>query len=869
MSDENRRSSPEDRKAQEALARFHAGDRGGAERACEQILRYAPRHPPALHLLGMLRLTGGDAREAVALLTRAAQSNPEDPALLENLGLAHLVAREHGKAEAAFQRALGLGASHGLLYMRLGLALGQQGKLAEAESMLRTAAERAPGEPDVHLNLGNVLSERGRTDEALACFQRAVSLRPNYVDAHYNLGTLLRRMGRREEALAAYGRALELDPNYADAHNNLGTVHEQLGRLEKAIECYRKALDLDLNHVHAHNNLGNALREQGRLDEAAACCEKALAIRPAFADAMINLGNVRVEQGHIGEAQALYERALQCEPRAIDARRNLGSLFRTQGRIREAITCYRTALEVDRDHAAVYTELGNALRDGGDFEAAIAAHQRAIALDPQAVNAHYNLAEALKVPGRFDEAIAAYERALALKAEHTPALNGLIYLRQHVCDWSGIEDLWERLREAIGKPQSGVSPFSILNMPYSAEEQLACARESARQRLDCLIAARPGLGIGIAPRAPHARLRIGYLSWDFHQHATSYLMAELFELHDRTRFEVFAYSYGPNDGSAIRARIQGACEHFLDISGESFVDSARRILRAEIDVLVDLKGYTLGSRPQIVALRPAPVQVNWLGYPGSMGTACVDYIIADPFLIPVGAEHRYSEKVVRLPDCYQVNDRKRAIGELTPTREANGLPAAGLVFCCFNQTAKILPGVYAIWMRILRGVPGSVLWLLETNRWAVGNLRREAAEQGVAPERIVFAPRLPVRDHLARYRLADIAIDTFPYTSHTTASDALWAGCPLVTCAGETFASRVAGSILLNAGMRELVTASFEEYEHLVLDLAASPARLRDLRRKLEENRDTCPLFDTPRFARNLERAYEQIFAVYAGKDSA
>jgi predicted O-linked N-acetylglucosamine transferase (SPINDLY family) len=265
-----------------------------------------------------------------------------------------------------------------------------------------------------------------------------------------------------------------------------------------------------------------------------------------------------------------------------------------------------------------------------------------------------------------------------------------------------------------------------------------------------------------------------------------------------------------------------------------------------------------------MALRPAPIQVNWLGYPGTMGTDCIDYIIADPFIIPSGMERYYSEKVVRLPDCYQINDRRREISDRIPTREEYGLPAQGLVFCCFNLSYKILPDVFGRWMRIMQAVPDSVLWLLEANQWAVRNLRRAAAAKGVAPERLVFAPRQPLAEHLARYRLADLALDTFPYTSHTTASDALWAGCPLVTCSGETFASRVAGSILINAGMRELVTASFEEYEHLVLDLAASPARLRDLRRKLEENRDTCPLFDTPRFAQNLERAYEEMFDAYA-----
>lgn len=861
-------------KLREAYGRFNTRDIAGAERLCREVLGRSPDNAEALHLLGLAQLVAGKAKEAVALIAKAVERNPLDPSALENLGVANLAAGQAAAAESAFRQALALGSSHASLHMRLGLALTAQRKLAEAVAALSTAASKAPDDPDVQLNLGIALGEHGQSEEALACFRNVVALRPNYVDAHYNLGTLLKRIGRHEEALAAYEAALALAPDYADAHNNLGTVHEEMGRIDEAIECYRRALAHDANQVHAHSNLGNALRVQGRLEEAAACCEKALAIRPDFTDALINLGNVRVEQGRPGEAQALYEKAARIDSRSGDARRNLGALFRTQGRLREAMASYRQALEVDPDRAATYEGLGSALRDGGDFEGAVAAFEKAMSLDPQSAHAHHELAETLKVPGRFEEAIAAYERTLALKPDYYQALAGLIYLRQHLCDWNGIETLWERLRtEAIGRPESGVSPFSMLTMPYTAQEQLACAREWARHRLARLIAARPELGFTIAPRAPHARLRVGYLSWDFHRHATSYLMAELFELHDRGRFEVFTYSYGPDDGSPIRARIRSACEHFAGVSGESFVETAQRIVRDEIDVLVDLKGYTLASRPQIIALRPAPVQVNWLGYPGTMGTDCVDYIIADPFIIPAGAERHYSEKVVRLPDCYQVNDRKREISSRTLTREECGLPAAALVFCCFNQAAKILPDVFAAWMRIMRAVPDSVLWLLETHSKAAENLRRAAAERGVAPERLVFAPRKPVEEHLARYRVADLSIDTFPYTSHTTASDALWAGCPLVTCAGETFASRVAGSVLSNAGLPELVTDSLAQYERLILELATHRERLAGIRRKVRENRDSCALFDTPRFVKHLERAYEEMFngwnkAAAAGVDA-
>jgi predicted O-linked N-acetylglucosamine transferase (SPINDLY family) len=312
--------------------------------------------------------------------------------------------------------------------------------------------------------------------------------------------------------------------------------------------------------------------------------------------------------------------------------------------------------------------------------------------------------------------------------------------------------------------------------------------------------------------------------------------------------------------------MRNAADGFIDIAAQSHIFAARAIYEDRIDILVDLKGYTQGARPQIMALRPAPVQVNWLGYPGTMGMDQIDAIIADPFIIPEGAESGYSERVVRLPDCYQINDRRREISAHLPSRRDCGLPEQGIVFCCFNQSYKILPDVFASWLRVLKAVPGSVLWLLETNRWAVENLRNTAAEHGVAPDRLLFAPPRPLAEHLARYRLADLALDTFPYTSHTTASDALWAGCPLVTCAGATFASRVAGSLLHAAGLPELVTHSMADCERLVLELASTPAKLAELRSRLAAGRDSCALFDTPRFVRNLEQAFDRVWEDWAGK---
>ncbi len=849
-------------KLQQAFSRFNAGDLAGADRLCGEILAVQPQTADALHLQGAIRMMEGRAAEAVALFQRAAGIKGDDAAIFENLGLANLTAGRYADAERALRTARRLGAGHGMLYMRLGLAVGAQGRLDDAVALLHNAAALLPEDANVQLNLGNALAESGRLDDAVQCYGQVLAQHPSHADARFNLGAVYRRMGRSDDAERCLREVLAQEPAYADAYTSLGLIHAERGDMDEAIVCYRRALEHAPAQIQALNNLGNALAARGDHAQAEDCYQQALAAVPNEPDTCVNLGNLRSDQGRPAEAQACYEKALG-SPAEIDALTNLGKLSRQQGRYPEALSFLRRALGANRDGAGIMAEIAGTYRDAGDFEQAVAWYRKAVGIAPDDAAILREFGDALKTCARFDEAAQLYGRALELKPDGFAALGGLIYVKQQMSDWKGIEALWMRAqRDAITKPDSGITPFSILAQPTTPAEQLACARAWARAETALIAGQRGQLGFEFEQR--HARpekLRIGYLSWDLHEHATSYLIAELFELHDRKRFEVFAYSYGPEDGSAIRARMHAAADGFIDIAELSHVSAARAIYENHIDILVDLKGYTQGARAQIMALRPAPVQVNWLGYPGTMGMEQIDAIIADPFILPEGAEADYSEKIVRLPDCYQINDRRREISANSMTRADCGLPSAGFVFCCFNQSYKILPDVFAAWMRALSAVPGSVLWLLETNPWAVENLRHAATSAGVAAERLIFAPRRPLSEHLARYRLADIALDTFPYTSHTTASDALWAGCPLVTCAGKTFASRVAGSILHAAGLPELVTDSIAEAERLAIALANAPADLAALRARLAANRDSCALFDSPRFVRNLEDAFDGLWA--------
>jgi predicted O-linked N-acetylglucosamine transferase (SPINDLY family) len=644
------------------------------------------------------------------------------------------------------------------------------------------------------------------------------------------LAMRLHQAGDHGAAARIYRQILRDDALHPDALQLLGLLEHQAGRYEAAAELIARAIDVAPHAAVLHSNLGEALRCLGRLDDAARSYQQAVALDPGYADAHHNLGVVAAARGQTAEAVEHYRRALAIRPNYAEALCNLGLAVQEQGQLQEA--------------AALFNQ--------------------AAALAPTLVQAHFNLGNALHQLGRTEDAVAAYDRALAIEPDYTEAENQLMHRLQHLCDWRRIEAIVERQRQAIAQnPAATISPFTILCIPSTPAEQLACAKNLVANRLAPLVATRrEALGFRHERRAK-GRLRIGYLSSDFHAHATAYLIAELFELHDRAGFETIAYSYGPDDASPIRKRLVAACDRFVEIGALFFAEAAQRIYEDGVDILVDLKGYTTGARSAIPALRPAPVQVSYLGYPGTMGAAFIDYLVTDRFVTPPERAYFYAEKLVYMPECYQVNDRKRPIARRTPPRSELGLPAEGFVFCCFNNPYKIMPPIFERWVRLLAAVPGSALWLLESNRAMAGNLRREAAVRGLDRGRLVFAPRVPIDEHLARFRAADLFLDTLPYNAHTTASDALWAGLPVLTCAGETFASRVAGSLLKAVGLPELITASLDDYEAAALRLAENRSELAGLRARLAANRLEAPLFDSERFTRHLETAYRMMWQTY------
>ncbi|MGA2777296.1 MAG: tetratricopeptide repeat protein [Steroidobacteraceae bacterium] len=603
------------------------------------------------------------------------------------------------------------------------------------------------------------------------------------------------------------------------------------------------------------------LHEQRLLTRAQAIYEEILKAVPNHFHALHRLGIIAGQKNDPKGAVELIEKAIACDPNnkaTCAAHMNLGLAFMELGKPDAAIISYEQAIALDSEYAEAYYARGIALEVLRRPDAALASYDRAIAIKANHADAHVNRGNTLRGLRRFEEAIASYDAAIALN----PRIKFVHGIRQHtrmqICEWNGFDAAVSELRGSISSDQATSSPFYVLALADSAPLQ----RRAAEIRVRELCPPRQELG-AIKKRPRQAKMHIGYFSADCHEHATMVLMAGVFERHDRAKVDLTIFSFGPDTNDAMRRRLRSACGAFIDVRRLSDIEIAKLARKRQVDIAIDLKGFTDGNRAGIFALRTAPLQVNFLGYPGTMGASYIDYMIADPTLIPEHSQAHYTEKIIYLPHSYQPNDKTRRLADKASSRAELGLPASAFVFCCFNNNYKITPAAFDCWMRILGRIDGSVLWLLEDNPSASSNLRREAAKRGVNPQRLVFAKRAPLPDHLARQRAADLFIDTLPYNAHTTASDALWAELPVLTMRGESFAGRVGASLLMAAGLPDLVTSSWEQYEHTAVALAGDATRLADIRRRLAGDRQSAPLFDVQLFTKHLEQAYRQIYERY------
>ena len=620
--------------------------------------------------------------------------------------------------------------------------------------------------------------------------------------------------------------------------------------LRAAEEIARDELGKDPQDVESLRLLGTSLLFQDRFQEAVAPLREVLQKAPRRGVGH-RLGYCYLALGDFKNAELVLEQEIKAYPDLVDAHNALGVALIRQSRHERALAVFLEAARLDPRSAESNNNVGNVLNELGRYEEAVIYLQRALDAKPELADVHHNLGMVFQCLKRHEEAIASLRKALSVAPHMTYTLSYLVWNQISICRWEGLGPRIDSLRAQLRDRNIAAAPFTFVAVSRSPEEQRLCAGLHVREMLPV----RPA-PLWQGTRYRHGKIRLAYLSADFCEHATAQLTAGLFELHDRSKFEIFGISYGPDDGSPMRNRLMGGFDRFVEARPLADANVAGMLRDMEVDIAIDLKGHTTDARPAILAYRPAPIQVSYLGFPGTTGAEFIDYILADRFVLPEEQQRFFSEKVVYLPDCYQVNDARRTISDRAQTRAAAGLPQNGFVFCCFNSNYKIDPQMFDIWMRLLREIPGSVLWLLEGGSAAMQNLKNEAQARGIAPARLVFASRLPSPDHLARHRLADLFLDTLPYNAHTTASDALWSGLPLLTCAGSTFAGRVAGSLLRGIGLPELVTHTLEDYETLALNLARDHRLLGELRAKLARNRSTEPLFDTDRFRRHIESAY-------------
>jgi protein O-GlcNAc transferase len=810
-----------------------------------------PHLSQAWRLLAALHAEGQQVEAALSALQRYCGLEPEDVTTLASLGG---MLRQHGRADEAavvLARAVDLKPDFVAAWVNYGAALHQLKRIDDAKTAYRKALDIDPNCADAANNLGAVFIDEEKLGEAVAQFSRALTLKPGYAEAQMNLGLALKKQGKLDEAIAHFGHALRLKPDDAEAHCNLGNALRELKRPEEALASYDKAIALQPTYAEPYSNRGSALLDMKRPEEALASCDKTVALKPDNAEAYYNRGIAQLNLTRPGEALKSYDKSIALRPDYAEAYSNRGNALLDLNRPEEALNSYDKSIARMPDYAEAYSDRGIALLNLKRPEEALKSYDKSIALKPDYANAHNNRGGALKKLNRFDQAVTSYDMALVLEPGHKLAFCGLAECAIKRCDWTRRGQVFGELRRRVMERNSVIEPFVL--MGYSDDELLLldCVKSFVQERI---VVPPKYLNSGAIWR--HDKIKIAYLSADFRRHPMGYVTAELYERHDRSRFEIIGVSFGDDDRSETRARLIAAFDQFIDVRTKSDEEVARLLNELRIDIAVDLMGHTGDSRPGILAFRPMPIQVSYLGFPATTGADFIDYIVADAIVLPVEQQPYYTEKVVYLPDCYMVNDTKRTIAERTPTRQEMGLPEHTFLFCCFNNNWKITPAIFDIWMRLLQQIEDSALWLSQPTEGAEINLRKEAAARGVDPARLVFAKPILIDEHLARHRLADLFLDTLPYNAHATASHALWSGLPVLTCCGQSFAGRVATSLLHAVGLPELVTHSLDEYEALALRLATDGSLLGGFRKRLEQNRLRFPLFDTDRFCRHIEAAY-------------
>lgn len=879
------------------------GDLRAAVQFYNKAIKLKPRFADAYNNLATAHMQLGQIDEAKETYRMALVLDPKLIDAHNNLGNLHKAVGDLETAKHCYLEAIRIKPTFAIAWNNLAGVFRDEGELQTSVAYFKEAIRLVPEFADAHSNLGNVLKDQKEHNEAIKCYQTALKLRPDFAIAHGNIGTCHYEMGDIKAAINAFKYAIQLEPNFPDAHNNLGSALHAEGRLDEAILSFRAALRLKPDHPHAYNNLGNAMKSKGFIKEAMHCFVTAIRLMPRLAPAHNNMGLLLKEQGKLEQGMAHYHEAVSIDPNLADTYCNMGNAYKDLGRMEDAIKCYDSALALKPDFAEVYGNLGSAYKESGMIEEAIEAFRRALQLRPVFPDAFANHTHTLAMicdwrSRKEDFFRISYQTQQQLAAAHTaigrarglshgsssyctanasqfsprasPTGNSLSMIETADAADEGPAFNTEEISATNGMggvdQWPSVQPFHSLLYPFSLLELMQIAQRYA---------AKAELSVSLVehrkcykPRNAVQKITVGYVSSDFGNHPISHQLLSVFKMHNRDNFHIIGYGITPDDSSYWRKSIEMSCDEFRDISSLSVEESCRVIRNDQVLILIDLNGYTKNARTAIFALKPSPVQIHFMGFPGTMGADFYDYIIADPVVIPEAFRMYYREKILYMPHSFVVNDHKQAYpGVLSKerklTREKYGLDEDKFVFCNFNQLYKIGPEIFDVWMRILKRVPNSILWLLRWPGLAEANLLQEAKKRGIREDQIFFSNVVPKQEHINRGYLADLALDTPVCNAHTSACDILWSGTPLLTLPGDRMVSRVSASILTAAGMNELICSSFAQYEEMAVTLALDVDKLYQLRRRLESSRTNSAAFDTQRYVKNLEAGFQAIWKRY------
>lgn len=652
-------------------------------------------------------------------------------------------------------------------------------------------------------------------------------------------------------------QVLRIEKNQPDALRFLGVVAALQRDWKEALRLIDLALESNPQNGIAHSNRGNILVELGRFEDALLAYKTAVALQPDYAEAYSNQGNTLQALGRYEEAFSCYDQAVKLDENCAQAFYGVALIFLLRKNYDYALGCCNQAIKINPQYEVALILKGKILYEVKDYLNSLAAYDEALLINPESSATWILKASVYSEMKQFEAAEIAFNRALVISPDTEFLFGMAIQNRLQMCKWEGWSDNIKELVYMVEEEKKAAIPYNLISLL----DDKCLIKKSIEIYANSM---RGNVVRTQQERLPQKeKIRLGYFSADFHDHPTAHLIAELFECHDKSKFELIAFVFGRNAPDEMRKRLEKSFDEFIDVNDRTDEEIAELARRMEVDIAIDLKGFTGEARPKIFMYGAAPIQVSYLGFPGTMGLTCFDYVIADPVLIPIQDQDGIVEKIIYMPDTYQVNDKKRPISSLVKSRADFGLPNSGFIFCCFNNNYKISPTVMDGWVRILNAVEGSVLWLFGDNPHAIANLKIEATKRNLNPERLIFASRVDVAEHLARYKLADLFLDTTPCNAHTTASDALWAGLPVITLIGKSFAARVAASLLNAIGLPDLVTNSQKEYEMLAIELAKNPLKLKEINSRLQENLLTKPLFNTPLFAKHLEEGYKKAYFNY------